>query len=101
MSLKNRLLTICVVLALGVVVIAAPDDGASAATSNGWTTTGSVSGTQVARGSSVTVTISVVSSFFFNDTAATEIYTGSTKSFQRFWDGQSFTPNVAGQFTAT
>ena len=62
MSLKNRLLTICVVLALGVVVIAAPDDGASAATSNGWTTTGSVSGTQVARGSSVTVTISVVSS---------------------------------------
>ncbi len=41
MSLKNRLLTIFVVLALGIAVLAAHDDGASAASSNGWTTTAS------------------------------------------------------------
>ena len=101
MSLKSRLLTICVVLALGVVVTAVPRDGASAASSNGWTTTASVSRTQVARGSSVTVTVKVVSTSSSNALIDLEIYNGSTKSFQRFWDGQSFTPNVARQFTAT
>ena len=60
-----------------------------------------MNGTQVARGSSVTVTVSVVSSTTSSALVDLEIYNGSTKSFQRFWDGQSFTPNVARQFTAT
>ncbi len=95
MSLKNRLLAIIAVLALGITVMwAAQDEGTNAATSNGWTTTAIVNGPQVARGGVVTVTVSVTASAATNALVDLEIYNGSTKAFQQFWDGQAFTPNV-------
>jgi autotransporter family porin len=102
MSLKNRLLAIVAVLALGITVMwAAHDEGTNAATSNGWTTTAAANSPQVARGGVVTVTVSVTASSAANALVDLEIYNGSTKAFQQFWDGQAFTPNVPRQFTAT
>ena len=102
MSLKNRLLAILAVLALGITVMwAAQNEGTNAATSNGWTTTATASGPQVAPGGVVTVTVNVTASSATSALVDLEIYNGSTKSFQQFWDGQAFTPNVPRQFTAT
>ena len=103
MSLKKWLLTILAVsvVGLGVGVLAVGGPLADAASSNGWTTTVSVSRTQVERGSAVTVTVNVASNKTTNALVDVEIYNGSTKSFQWFSDGQSFAPNVSRQFTAT
>ena len=102
MSLKTRILATFVVLALGIAAFwAAHDEGTNAATSNGWTTTAAVNGAQVARGGVVTVTVTVTSSTARSALVDLEIYNGSTKAFQQFWDAQSFTPNVPRQFTAT
>jgi autotransporter family porin len=102
MSLRTRLLAVLAVLALGITVIwVARDEGTNAATSNGWTTTAQVSGPQVARGGVVTVTVNVTATAPANSLVHLEIYNGSTKVFQQFWDGQAFAANAPRQFTAT
>ena len=47
------------------------------------------------------MTVNVASNKTTNALVDVEIYNGSTKSFQRFWDGQPFTANVSRQLTAT
>jgi hypothetical protein len=101
MSLKKRLLTVVSVLVLGIGIVAFRDGSADAASSNGWTTSVTVNSAQVARGSSVTVTVNVASSKVSNALVDLEIYNGSTKAFQQVWDGQSFQANVGRQFTVT
>jgi hypothetical protein len=103
MSLKKWLVTILAlfVFGVGVGVLAVGGGFADAASSNGWTTTVTVDRTQVDRGGLVTVTVNVMSNTTMNALVDLEIYNGSTKSFQQFWDGQSFTANVNRQLTAS
>src|SRR5262245_37501115 len=101
MSLKNRLLSVLAGLAVALAVVAIPNGAADAATSNGWTTTAGVNRSQVARGGSVTVTVSVRSNTNAAALVDLEIYNGGTKVFQRWWDGQSFTANGWRDYTAT
>ena len=78
-----------------------PSTTSAPTATNGWTTSVTVDRTQVERGGAVTVTVNVASNKTTNALVDVEIYNGSTKSFQRFWDGQPFTANVSRQLTAT
>ena len=67
-----------------------PSTTSAPTATNGWTTSVTVDRTQVERGGAVTVTVNVASNKTTNALVDVEIYNGSTKSFQRFWDGQPF-----------
>jgi autotransporter family porin len=67
---------------------------ATTATANGWTTSGAVNATAVARGSTAIVTVTVRSSTSRSALIDVEISDSNSKVHQRVWDSESF---YAGQ----
>jgi autotransporter family porin len=99
LMIRRRVGALAVAIALvgamvGAVIWSSAPASAASATSNGWTTNGSVTATTVARGATVTVTVSVKSATTRTALVDVEIYDAATKMYQKWWDTQSF---AAGQ----
>ena len=83
-----------IVGSLGGVAWWGTSASAASATSNGWTTSGTVSATTVTRGSYVIVTLRVKSSMSRSALIDIEILGSNQTVHQKFWDSQQFS---AGQ----
>jgi hypothetical protein len=82
------------VVGAALTAVVMPQASATAATSNGWTTTATNAPATVRRGDTVTIAVSVTSATTVSGLVDLEMYTSSGRVMQTAWTSQSF---VAGQ----
>jgi hypothetical protein len=75
--------------------------GSPASAANGFTSSATVGSTMPAPGTALPVNVTVTSTTNRQALVDVEIYRGSTKVFQQWWDAQSFTANVARTFSTS